>query len=151
MKRFLIEIGISVVMIAIGTSLCFFELTGYDYVDQDEIGEIESVSVTVDEHHPLRLRLDDDLMIQYEYDDKLKNQVEIEYYNVLNFKQSDHTIKIKESDSSFHTWRQYYDVFFDGLRNHKIVTFHRTYDDSDYEIITIRCSKDAKKWITVRD
>ncbi len=150
MKRFFIEIGISIVLIVIGASLCFFELTDYDHVYQDEVGDVESVTVAIDEHHPLRLKLDDNLIVQYEYDETMKNEVEIEYHSMLNFKQNDHTIKIKEASSSFRTWRQYYDAFFDGLRNHKIITFHSTYND-DFETITIRCSKEAKRWIQIRD
>lgn len=150
MKKFFIEIGIAIVMIAIGTSLCFFELTGYDHIYQDQIADQKTTTINVDEHHPLRLKLDDDLVVQYEYDDTMKNQVQIQYDSLLNFKQNDHTIKIKSSSLSFQTWRQYYQAFFDGLRDHKIVTFHRIYDDDDYEVITITCSKEAKKWIEIR-
>ncbi len=150
MKKFFIEIGISIVMIAIGASLCFFELTGYDHVYHDEMFEQKTVIIDIDKHHPLRLKVDDDLTIQYEYDESMKNQVEIRYDSLLNFKQNDHTIKIKDSSLSFRTWRQYYETFFDGLREHKIVTFNRMYDDDDFEVITITCSKEAKQWIEIR-
>ena len=84
MKRFFFEIGISIVLIVIGASLCFFELTDYDHVYQDEVGDVESVTVAIDEHHPLRLKLDDNLIVQYEYDETMKNEVEIEYHSISN-------------------------------------------------------------------
>lgn len=150
MKRFLVEIGIAVVLIAIGTSFCFFELTDYDVIVQDDLMDQKTVSVNIDEHHPLRLKLDDDLIVQYEYDETLNNEVKIEYNSLLHFQQNDHTIKIKDSSLSFHNWVEYCQVFFDGLRDHKIVAFHHDeYDEEDFELITITCSKAAKRWIEI--
>ena len=79
MRKFVIELILSVVLITVGVSMCFFEFSDYEYVPFSEQMGSKIVTYTANKKNPLRLELDDDLSLHYEYDEDMGDQVKIEF------------------------------------------------------------------------
>ena len=133
MRRFMVSMVVSMVFLSIGFGLCLFELSDYDFVEYNEIAETTVLDTTVSEHNKLRLDIDDDIRIVFEYDEDAKDKVSIEFSSLLNYK------------------KKYYTIFIDGLRDHKLTAFHHHYTNDDVELVTITCSKAAEKWIEIHN
>lgn len=149
MRKFIIELIISVVLITVGVSMCFFEFSDYDYVPYNEHVKNETITYTVSKDHPLRLEVDDDLNLRYEYDEDMKERVKIEFSSLLPYKEKDDSLKIKDADWHWNSWKPYYQAFVDGLKNHEITIFHEM-DFYDYEEVTIICSRENRENIDIR-
>jgi len=157
MRRFLIEMAVSVVFLSIGFSLCFFELSDYDYVEYQEVMDKTVLDIEVDGHHDidgnhaLRLDVDDDIRVHFNYTENDDEHIRIEFSSLLNYKKNDNHLRINDlSWSSWSTWKKYYTVFIDGLKDHKLTTFHEHYEDDEIESVTITCSKKVKELIDIR-
>lgn len=149
MRRFLIDIVVSMVFLSIGFGLCMFELSDYEFVEYHEIAETTVLDTTVSEQGKLRLDIDDDIRIRFDYDESADNHVKIEFSSLLNYKKNDNRIKIK--DQTWSSWKKYYSTFIDGLREHKLTSFRHSYHDDDVLTVTVTCSKTAEKWIDIHD
>lgn len=151
MRRFIIDIVVSMVFLSIGFGLCLFELSDYDFVEYNEIAETTVLDTTVSEQNNLRLDIDDDIRIQFDYDESADDHVSIEFSSLLNYKKTENRIRIKDLSWSWSSWKKYYSVFIDGLRDHKLTAFHHHYNDDDIEVVRITCSKNARKLIDIHD
>ncbi len=151
MRKFIIQIVVSMVFLSIGFGLCLFELSDYEFVEYSEVSETTILDTTVSEHQELRLDIDDDIRILFDYDESMKDHVSIEFSSLLNYKKSDSRIKIKDLSWSWSGFKQYYNVFIDGLKDHKLTSFHHHYSTDEIETVTITCAKDARQWIDIRD
>ena len=61
MRKFIIQIVVSMVFLSIGMGLCLFELSDYEFVEYSEVSETTILDTTVSERHALRLDIDDDV------------------------------------------------------------------------------------------
>jgi len=148
MRKFFVELVLSVTLITIGVGLCFFEFSDYDTVSYTQAMDMESIEYTVNKEHPLRLELDDDLMVRYAYEEDMGDRVKIEFSSLLRYKQKDDYLKIKDLSWRWNAWKPYYDAMIEGLKDHKIVTFHDSHH-MDVEMVVITCSKESEKWMDV--
>ena len=151
MRKFMVCMVVSMVFLSIGFALCLFELSDYEFVEYNEIAETTVLDTTVSEHNKLRLDIDDDIRIAFEYDEDAKDKVSIEFSSLLNYKKNDSRIKIKDLSWSWSSWKKYYTIFIDGLRDHKLTAFHHHYTNDDVELVTVTCSKAAEKWIEIHN
>lgn len=151
MRKFIIQVVVSIVFLSIGFGLCLFELSDYEFVEYDEVSETTVLDTTVSEHNMLRLDVDDDIRIQFDYDDSYDEHVSIEFSSLLNYKKNGSRIKISDLSWSWSSWKKYYSVLIDGLKDHKLTSFHHHYSSDDIETVTIICSKSARKWIDIHD
>ncbi len=154
MRRFLIEMAVSVVFLSIGFSLCFFELSDFDYVEYQEVMDTTVLDMEIDEHHDenhaLRLDVDDDIRVHFNYTEDDDEHVRIEFSSLLNYKKNDNYLRINDLSWSWSTWKRYYTVFTDGLKEHRLTTFHEHFEDDEIESVTITCSKKVKELIDIR-
>lgn len=150
MRKFIVELIVSVALITIGVSMCFFEFVDYDYVNYSMLEDKETLEYRLDEEHPLRLELDDDLYVRYVYDDTLSDHVQIEFNSMIRYKEYGDYIRFKDANGHWTSWKNYYQVFMDGLKDHHITIFrHDSFDDID-EIVII-CKKENSKFIHIND
>lgn len=151
MRKFIILIVVSMVFLSIGFGLCLFELSDYEFVEYNDVSETTILDMTVNEHDTLRLDIDDDIRILFDYDESAEDHVSIEFSSLLNYKKNGSRIKISDLSWSWSSWKKYYSVLIDGLRDHKLTSFHHHYATDEIETVRITCSKDARKWIDIHD
>lgn len=147
MRKFIIELIVSIVMITIGVSMCFFEFSDYDYVPYGSDMKQVDLSYTVNQKHPLNLDLDDDLPLYYEYDESLGDQVKVEFNSSWYYREKEDELKIKDN-GNWRSWKTYYQAFIDGLKDHQIIVFH-DHDYFDEEGVTITCTRENRKNINI--
>lgn len=151
MKRFLVGIGFSIVLISTGCAMSVFELKDYRVVDAytQMHEEIETLKTTVDEKNELRINLDTYADIIYEVDDDLGDKVEIDIQEYLDYRFSKNKLTVDG-----HRWYdipfgEYLDVFLDGLKDEKLYIYDSYNDHNDNTEIIIRCSEKTKEFIRV--
>lgn len=150
MKKFLIEIGISIIFVSMGTAMCFFELQDYEVVNgYDELYDIETLSATVNEQTPLELQVrDDDISVRYYYVDTNDETVSIDLNNQINYEFSDNVLRIKSHSNYRTSAKLYVDSFLDGLKERKLYYFDSSYSVREDEIV-ITCTKAQKEFIKI--
>ncbi len=151
MKRFLLSFGMSVILVSMGVTMTFFELSDYEPVNALEEESFTNFSANASEHKPLRIDVDDDYQVIFEYDESLHDEVKIELQGALKYKfKSDNHVKINDYDWYRLPILQYFDQFMEGVKQKKLYFFHYHDYDGSKKVI-IRCSKSNHKNISLRD
>lgn len=151
MKRFLLSFGLAVILISMGVTMTFFELSGYEPVSALEDELYKEFTATASEHEPLRIDVDDEYQVIFEYDESLNDEVKVELQGALKytFKHKDQ-VRIKDYDWYRFPILQYFDRFMEGLKQKKLYFFH--YHDYDRQNkVIIRCTKENHKNIILHD
>lgn len=151
MRRFLFTFGLSVVLVSMGVTMSFFELSGYEPVNALEDEMFSEFSATATAHTPLRIDVEDEHQVIFEYDDSLHDEVKVELEGALKykFKQNDR-VKIDDYDWYRFPIIQYFDRFMEGLKQKKLYYFHHHNYDIQPRII-IHCTKDNRENIDLHD
>lgn len=152
MKKFIFQIGLSFMLITMGVMMSFFELAEYDTVNGAKyVYETEVLKTEATEADPLYIEVDDDsVSIHYEYDDTMKNRVEIELSDRLEYSLVDNELFIDEENFRFFHGKKYLDTFIQGLKEEKLYYFNFT-KNKERQRVTIRCRKDNLSNIDVYD
>lgn len=157
MKKFLISFIIGLVLISAGSAMLVFEWKDYEFVDASDkyLDKFNDDEFEFDiKENGLLIEMNDDLKsfpIQYEYDDKMKGKVRIEFPNNMKYKLRSNTLIFKDLHydnfdlKRFNEMKGVFDVFVDGLKEKKIYVMN---DYNKYGI-KVTCSKEEKEKITI--
>lgn len=152
MKRFIFGICTSIVFITIGGMMSVFELKDYRVVNgyNKIYGENITHETVVNEEHPLRIKLDNDVDVSFDIDNELKENVEIDIPENIEFTWDANRLEIEDYEWFSFPLGRYIDTVIDGLKEKKIY-YHDDYYMSQNDEIVIRCSEKAREYIRISD
>lgn len=151
MKRFLFEIGFSFVLITMGAMLSFFELSEYETVNGiDDVFEANVLDATATKNDPFYIDVDDDITIHFEYDETMKDDIEITISDAYSYSMKNQKLKVDDLRFQFFYGKRYIDTFIDGLKDEKLYYFNRT-KGNDVHTLVIKCKKDNRSNIIIND
>lgn len=146
MRRFLFSILLSVTLLTIGTTLVFFEIRQFEFVDIDSSDEmLDTLKVTVDPDRSFKITIMPWQTITYIEDDKAEYDVQIQIPKSLSYDHDKNSLEIENGYSHRYRWnfmQSYFDTLLEGLKEQKVYVYDHTSDE-----IIITCSKEAKKVI----
>lgn len=153
MKKFLISIIVSVVMVTAGAMTFFFELSDFEIVEGKDFTPYEesamkSTTLNVKDASII-IDSDDYLNIEWRYDDSMKDEVKIMTSPYLSMDRHNNYININTRHYSFKDAVKIGEYILNGLKKHEI----RIHDHDHYgftEVIII-CSKDNMSNIVIND
>ena len=153
MKKFLISIIVSIVMVTAGAMTFFFELSDFDIVEGEDFTPYEEStmkSITLNaKEAPIIIDSDDYLNIEWRYDDSMKDEVKIMTSPYLSMKRHNNYVDIYDRHYSFKDAVKVGEYILNGLKKREI----RIYDHDRYGFteMVIICSKDNVSNIVIND
>lgn len=151
MKRFLFEIGFSFVLITMGAMMSFFELSEFETVNGiDDVFETNVLDATATKNDPFYIDVDEDITIHFEYDDAMKDDIEITISDAYSYSMKNQKLKVDDMRFQFFYGKRYIDTFIDGLKDDKLYYFNHT-KGNDVHTLVIKCKKDNRSNIIIND
>lgn len=148
MKKFLIDITISVVFISAGFVLSVFELKDFQFANAPLYNEqVETFQTRVNKENPLRIESEKMIKIHYEIDEGMGEDVEIKLNESLVYGFSNNRFKVKGYHEYGIPFGKYVTVFLEGLKHQTFYYYAIDEYQENAKELTIRCSEDSKRYI----
>lgn len=160
MKRFLISFLLGITLMAIGTTMLVFEIKDFTFVDGTSLYINKDGKSTTSETFRVtnnnRLRIDfkrDDIDVKFAYDETLGDKVIVDINDNIDYKVNNNHLNIYDWQSrhnvsySIRNSIDAMNTLIDGLKDRKVYTL----DYYEFPTITVHCTSEMKKYISIDD